>query len=94
VVSAALVFSVPRRGALTRRLEYSLVLLSRGPLLGDVHLIDRACRGAGTHEDLLNEVLLCRTNEEIRILKYMYKKVFNKDLDKTVRGELSMKTER
>lgn len=75
-------------------LEYSLVLLSRGPLLGDIHLLERACKGVGTHEDLLNEVLLCRTNEEIRIMKYMYKKVFNKDLDAVVRGELSMKTER
>jgi annexin A7/11 len=79
---------------LTCRLEYSLVLLSRGPLHGDIHLLERACRGIGTHEDLLNEVLLCRTNEEIRIMKYMYRKVFNKDLDGVVRGELSMKTER
>lgn len=27
-------------------------------------------------------------------MKYMYKKVFNKDLDAVVKGELSMKTER
>lgn len=33
-----------------------------GPLGYDVWLVHRACSGAGTHEDLLNEVLLCRTN--------------------------------
>lgn len=74
--------------------EYTLVLLALGPLHGDLHLLHRACRGAGTHEDLLNEVLLCRTNEEIFLLKEGFKRVYNKDLIQTVRGELSMKTER
>ena len=76
------------------RLEYTLVLLSMGPLGGDLHLIHRACQGAGTHEDLLTEVLLGRTNEEIWLLKEGYKRVYGKDLVAVVRGELSMKTER
>ena len=74
--------------------RYTLVLLALGPLHGDLHLLHRACRGAGTHEDLLNEVLLCRTNEEMFLLKEGFKRVYNKDLMQTVRGELSMQTER
>ncbi len=76
------------------RLENTLVLLSLGPLGGDLHLLHRACQGAGTHEDLLTEVLLGRSNEEIWLLKEGYQRVYHKDLVSVVRGELSMKTER
>jgi annexin A7/11 len=76
------------------RLEYTLVLLSLGPLQGDVYLLHRACKGAGTHEDLLNEILLGRTNQEIFMLKAAYQRKHHKDLAAVVRGELSMKTER
>ncbi|KAK8849498.1 hypothetical protein IAR55_004832 [Kwoniella newhampshirensis] len=75
-------------------LEYTLVLLSLGPLGGDIYLLHRACNGAGTHEDLLNEVLLGRSNQEIFYLREGYKRVYGKDLQAVVRGELSMKTER
>jgi annexin A7/11 len=76
------------------RLEYTLVLKALGPLGGDIYLLERACKGAGTHEDLLSEVLLGRSNEEIFLLKEGFRRVYNKDLVKTVQGELSMKTER
>ncbi|RSH93498.1 hypothetical protein EHS25_007854 [Saitozyma podzolica] len=79
---------------LSHWLEYTLVLLSLGPLGGDIYLLHRACKGAGTHEDLLNEILLGRTNEEIFLLKEGYRRVYGKDLVQVVRGELSMKTER
>lgn len=75
-------------------LENGLVLLSLGPLMGDVHLLHRACAGAGTHEDLLNELLLNRTNQEIWLMKEAYQRTYGKDLTQVVRGELSMKTER
>lgn len=48
----------------------------------------------GTHEDLLNEILLGRTNQEIFLLKEAYRRTYNKDLVQIVQGELSMKTER
>lgn len=76
------------------RLEYVLVLKALGPLGGDLHLLHRACAGIGTHEDLLNELLLGRTNQEIFMLKEGYRRVYGKDLVQVVRGELSMKTER
>lgn len=75
-------------------LEYGLVLLSQGPLAGDIWLMNRACKGMGTHEDLLCEVLLNRTNWEMWALKEGYKRVYGKDLVQVVKGELSMKTER
>lgn len=54
----------------------------------------QACVGAGTHEDLLNELLLGRTNQEIHLLKEGYQRTYGKDLVSVARGELSMKTER
>lgn len=75
-------------------LGYVLELLSMGPLQGDIWLLNRACKGAGTHEDLLTELLIGRTNEEIFLLKEGFRRTYNKDLVATVRGELSMKTER
>ncbi|KAL1407457.1 Annexin C1 [Vanrija albida] len=74
--------------------EFVLLLLSRGPLGGDIALLHRACDGAGTHEDLLTEILIGRTNEEIFLLKEGYRRVYNKDLVSVIKGELSMKTER
>ena len=65
-----------------------------GPVGYDVWLINRACDGAGTHEDLLNEVLLGRTNAEMYTLKQAYKATYNKDMEKVVEGELSFKTKR
>jgi annexin A7/11 len=65
-----------------------------GPVGYDVWLIHRACQGAGTHEDVLNEVLLCRTNAELWMLKQAYRATYNKDMVKVVEGELSMKTKR
>lgn len=65
-----------------------------GPLGYDVWLVHRACDGAGTHEDILNEVLLCRSNAEIHLLKQAYHARYGKDLSKTVQDDLSMKTKR
>ncbi|GAC93705.1 hypothetical protein PHSY_001270 [Pseudozyma hubeiensis SY62] len=65
-----------------------------GPVLYDCWLIKRACVGAGTHEDLLNEVILCRTNSEMHILKQAYQATYGKNLEKVVEDELSFKTKR
>lgn len=79
---------------LTIRLEFVLVLKSLGPLGGDVYLLNRACKGIGTHEDLLTEILMCRSNNEMFLLKEAFRRTYNKDLVQVVKGELSMKTER
>ncbi|CDZ98721.1 Annexin [Phaffia rhodozyma] len=73
---------------------YGLRGLALGPLEFDCWLLDRACSGIGTHEELLSEILLGRSNNEIYLLKSAYKAIYNKDLVAVVKGELSMKTER
>ena len=74
--------------------EYGLRGLVLGPLGFDVWLLHRACDGAGTHEDLLTEVLAGRSNEDIVALKAEYQRTYHHDLAHVIRGELSMKTER
>ncbi|CAO1628847.1 unnamed protein product [Parajaminaea phylloscopi] len=65
-----------------------------GPVGYDVWLVNRAVRGAGTHEDILNEVLLLRTNAEIYALKQAYRARYNKDMERVVQDDLSFKTKR
>ncbi|KAF8587615.1 Annexin [Ramaria rubella] len=65
-----------------------------GPVLFDCWLIHRACSGAGTHEDILTEILLDRTNSEMQTLKDAYRATYGRDMISVVRGELSAKTER
>lgn len=73
---------------------YGLVGCAMGPLNWDVHLLHRAMKGAGTHEDLLTELLISRSNAEMNEMKYAYEKTYHKSLQKAVQDELSMKTER
>lgn len=73
---------------------FGLVGCAMGPLHWDVHLLHRAMQGMGTHEDLLTELLIGRSNAEMNELKYAYEKKYHKSLQKAVQGELSMKTER
>jgi annexin A7/11 len=65
-----------------------------GPVGYDVWLVHRACHNAGTQEDILNEVLLCRTNAELWMLKQAYRATYNKDMVKVVEQDLSAKTKR
>ncbi|EMR61842.1 putative annexin a7 protein [Eutypa lata UCREL1] len=74
-------------------LEQGLVALARGPLLNDVHLLRGAISGAGTNEDVLNDVLLGRSNADMHAIKSTYQRVFGRTLEADVKGDLSMKTE-
>lgn len=65
-----------------------------GPVGYDCWLIHDACKGAGTKEAVLDEVLLCRTNEEMAILHGAYRAIYNKDMTKVVEDDLSVKTKR
>ncbi|KAF7440240.1 hypothetical protein PC9H_000584 [Pleurotus ostreatus] len=63
-----------------------------GPLGWDVELLHRAIAGVGTHEDLLNEILLSRTNDEMNMLKSAYRDHYGRDAEQDVSNDLSMKT--
>ncbi|GAW18155.1 hypothetical protein ANO14919_076290 [Xylariales sp. No.14919] len=74
--------------------ELGLVAIISGPLLHDVHLLHSAMDGPGTKEKVLNDVLLGRSNADMRAIKGMYQHTFNRSLEHDVKGDLSMKTER
>ncbi|ODA84002.1 hypothetical protein RJ55_02520 [Drechmeria coniospora] len=74
--------------------EFGLVQLARGPLLADVHNLFNAMAGPGTKELVLNDVLLSRSNADIKAIKSAYRSTFHKSLEEDVKGDLSMKTER
>lgn len=74
--------------------EAGLVAIARGPLLHDVHSLFDGMAGPGTKESVLNDVLLGRSNADLRAIKSAYKHTFHRDLVAAVKGELSLKTER
>jgi len=47
-----------------------------------------------THEDLLTEMLISRSNSEINIIKGAYRTRFGQSIESKVRGDLTAKTER
>ncbi|KIJ49219.1 hypothetical protein M422DRAFT_45133 [Sphaerobolus stellatus SS14] len=61
----------------------------RGPILFDCWLLKRACKGMGTDESVLTEVLLNRTNDEIKRLKETFQVAYNQDLEQVVADDLS-----
>ncbi|KAJ3530138.1 hypothetical protein NM208_g9458 [Fusarium decemcellulare] len=60
--------------------ETCLLALIRGPLENDVYTLSKALNRAGTDEDALNDVLLCRSNADIRAISAEYKRVRGKEL--------------
>lgn len=74
--------------------QKGLLQLARGPLQADIHLLREAMDGPGTKETILNDILLSRTNADLKAIKSAYAQTFRRNLDDVVKGELSMKTER
>ena len=74
--------------------EKGLVQLARGPLMSDVHNLFDSMSGPGTKELVLNDVLLSRSNADIRAIKDAYQRTYHRSLEDTVKGDLSFKTER
>lgn len=74
--------------------ETVLMAILRGPLGQDIHNLHRALVGAGTNETLLNDVLIGRSNADIRAIKEAYRHHYHRDLEADVKSDLSMKTER
>lgn len=74
--------------------EEGLLAIIRGPMQQDAHLLYDAMDGIGTKEQVLNDVLLGRSNADIRAIKDTYQKTYRKSLESDIKGDLSMKTER
>jgi len=75
-------------------LEEGLCAIIRGPLQQDIILLHQAMDGPGTKEKVLNDVLLGRSNADLRAIKDLYKKTFRTSLESDIKADLSMKTER
>ena len=67
----------------------ALLAILRGPLLHDVCCIHRAIKGLGIKETILNNVLIGRSNADMRATKAVYQQTFGKDMVADVRGDLS-----
>jgi annexin A7/11 len=74
--------------------EEGLCAIIRGPLQTDVHLLKGATDGPGTKEKVLNDVLLGRSNADLRAIKETYQKTYRTSLEADIKADLSMKTER
>lgn len=74
--------------------ERGLVQLARGPLQSDVHNLFDAMDGPGTKEAFLTDILLGRSNADLRAIKSAYQQTTKRSLEADVKGDLSMKTER
>lgn len=74
--------------------EEGLCAIIRGPLQQDVYLLKEAMGGPGTKEAVLNDVLLGRSNADLRAIKDLYQKTYRTPLESDIKADLSMKTER
>jgi annexin A7/11 len=69
--------------------EDALLALIRGPLENDARTLKKAMAGAGTDEAALADVLLCRTNADIKAIAAEYKRVEGKDLLAQIKSEVN-----
>ena len=74
--------------------EEGLCAIIRGPLQQDIVLVHSAMDGPGTKEKVLNDILLGRSNADLRAIKDLYKKTYHTSLESNIKSDLSMKTER
>lgn len=71
-----------------------LLALARGPLEQDALNVNKAIKGLGTKEGILNDVLLSRSNADMNAIKAHYRHMYGRSLESDVKGDLSLKTER
>lgn len=69
-------------------LETALLALIRGPLENDVRNLSQALNRAGTDEDALMDVLLCRSNADIRAIVAEYKRITHHELLSDIKDDV------
>ncbi|KAI9369653.1 hypothetical protein BJX61DRAFT_518672 [Aspergillus egyptiacus] len=75
-------------------LETILVSLAVGPLGQDIAHLKDALSGIGTDEVAINDVLIGRSNADLRAIKYGYVNKYSKALVDDIKSDLSGKTEK
>ena len=76
-------------GELSGHLKDAMIGLWRSPIEFDAAEIYRACKGMGTNEDTLNEIIGSRSNYRLLEIKKVYQKMYGEDLDQRIKGETS-----
>lgn len=74
---------------LKSHLEEVVLGLLKTPAQFDAHELRGAIKGLGTDEDCLIEILVSRTNCEIKEINKVYKEEFKKELGKDILGDTS-----
>jgi annexin A7/11 len=74
--------------------EAALVQLARGPLMTDCFELFDSMDGLGTKEVVLDDILLSRSNADLRAIKGAYQQTFRRRLEDDIKGDLSGKVER
>nr|XP_033780382.1 annexin A1-like [Geotrypetes seraphini]XP_033780391.1 annexin A1-like [Geotrypetes seraphini]XP_033780400.1 annexin A1-like [Geotrypetes seraphini] len=75
--------------AVSGNLEGVVLSLLKTPAEFDAHELKYATKGLGTDEDCLVEILVSRSNSEIREIKVAYKAAFKNDLEKDIISDTS-----
>lgn len=68
--------------------ETALMALTRGPLENEVFVLEKALNRAGTDEEALNDVLLCRSNADIRAIAAEYRKRHGRELLTEIKSDV------
>ena len=77
------------KSELKGKLEDAIVALFMNPIEYDCQQLRAAMKGAGTDEDTLIEIIASRPNWILKKIKEEYKKLYGKDLEAAVKGEVS-----
>lgn len=68
--------------------ETALLALTRGPLENEVFMLEKALNRAGTDEEALNDILLCRSNADIRAIVAEYRKRHGRELLTEIKSDV------
>ncbi|KAL3461161.1 hypothetical protein BJX64DRAFT_261429 [Aspergillus heterothallicus] len=82
------------KSELSGDLELILLSLAAGPLGQDIAYLREALSGIGTDEVAINDVLIGRSNADLRAIKYGYVSKYSKALVDDIKSDLSGKTEK
>jgi len=72
-------------------LETVLLGLIRGPLAQDAHVLSGALNRAGTDEEALMDVLLCRSNADVRAITAAYERLVGRSLLHDIKDDVDDK---
>ncbi|KAL2100374.1 hypothetical protein ACEWY4_004768 [Coilia grayii] len=77
------------KSALKSDLEDVVLALLMSPAQYDAHELRHAMKSLGTQEDVLTEILISRSNREIKEIKKVFSKAYNEELEEDIKCDTS-----